>query len=85
MDAWAYGFCTLVKIAKWNLQSGYAVLGMLLHLELQYLQSTFPGVGTIMVPIEKALRKTFLPAFFLRWGSTSTSIKSWAIELSVVD
>ena len=37
---------------------------MLLQLEWQYLQRTVPGVGTIMGPIEEALREKSLPSLF---------------------
>ena len=35
---------------------------MLLQTESQYLQRILPGVGTIIGPIEDALREAFLPA-----------------------
>ena len=35
-----------------------------MQLEWQYLQSTVPRVGTLMVPIEGALREKFFPALF---------------------
>ena len=37
---------------------------MLLQLEWQYLQRTVPEVGTLMDPIEEALREKFFPALF---------------------
>ena len=37
---------------------------MLLQLECHYLQSTFPRFGTLMGPIEEALREKFFPALF---------------------
>ena len=37
---------------------------MLLQIEWQYLQRTVPGVGTLMGPIEEALREKFFPALF---------------------
>ena len=37
---------------------------MLLQLEWQYLQRIIPGVGTLMGPIEEALREKFFPALF---------------------
>ena len=37
---------------------------MLLQLEWQDLQRTVPGVGTLMGPIEEALREKFFPALF---------------------
>ena len=42
----------------------YAGLGMLLQLEWQYLQRTVPVVGTLMDPVEEALREKFFPALF---------------------
>ena len=39
-------------------------MGMLLQLELQYLQRTVPGVGTLMGTIEEALREKPPPALF---------------------
>ena len=37
---------------------------MSLQLEWQYLQSTVPGVGTLIGPIEESLRNRFFPALF---------------------
>ena len=37
---------------------------MSLQLEWQYLQRTVPGVGTLMGPIEEALREKLFPALF---------------------
>ena len=37
---------------------------MLLQSEWQYLQRTVPGVGTLMSPIEEALRDKFFPLLF---------------------
>ena len=37
---------------------------MSLQSEWQYLQRTVPGVGTLMGPIEEALREKFFPALF---------------------
>ena len=37
---------------------------MLLQSEWQYLQRTVPGVGTLMGPIEEALREKFFPSIF---------------------
>ena len=39
-------------------------MGMLLQLEWKYLQRTVPRVGTLMGPIEEALREKFFPALF---------------------
>ena len=35
-----------------------------MQLEWQYLQSTIPGVGTLVGPIEEALREKFFPVVF---------------------
>ena len=37
---------------------------MLLQLKWQYLQSTIPRVGTLMGPVEEALREKFFPTLF---------------------
>ena len=39
---------------------------MSLQLEWKYLQKTVPGVGTLMGPIEEALREKLSPALFGR-------------------
>ena len=58
----------LGKIAKGHPQSSYAGLGISLQLEWKYLQSTVPGVGTLMVRIKDSLRETFFPAIFRGGG-----------------
>ena len=35
-----------------------------MQLEWQYLQKTVPGVGTLVGPIEEALREKLFPALF---------------------
>ena len=35
-----------------------------MQLEWQFLQRTVPGVGTLMSPIEEALREKFFPVIF---------------------
>ena len=57
VEAWAHGIRVLAKIARQHPQSAYARLGMLLQSEWQYLQRTVPGFGTLMGPIEEALRE----------------------------
>ena len=37
-----------------------------MKLEWKYLQRNVPGVGTLMGPIEEAIREKFFPALF--WG-----------------
>ena len=65
VEAWAHGVRVLAKIDQWHPQSAYAGLGTLLQSEWQYLQRTVPGVGTLMGPIEEALRENFSPRY---WG-----------------
>ena len=61
VEAWAHRVRVLAKIAQWHPQSAYARLGMSLQSEWKYLQRTVPGVGTLMSPIEEALRDRFFP------------------------
>ena len=64
MEAWVHGVIVLGQIARRHPQSAYDGLGMSLQLEWKYLQRTVPRVGTLMDPIEEALRETFFPALF---------------------
>ena len=64
MEAWAHGVKVLAKITRRQPQLAYAGLGMSLQLEWQYLQRTVPGVGTLMGPIEEALREKIFPSLF---------------------
>ena len=57
VEAWAHGVRVLGKIARQHPKLAYVGLGMSFQLKWQYLQRTFPGVGTLMGPIEEALRK----------------------------
>ena len=84
LDAYAHVVRVLAKISQQHPQSAYAGLGMLLQLEWQYLQSTVPGVGTLMGPIEEALKEKFIPSLFRGRISQPTFGKSWAIALSRV-
>ena len=54
----------LGKISKRHPQSDYFGLGMSIQLRRKYPQRTVPGVGTMMGPIEEALRETFSLALF---------------------
>ena len=54
----------LRQLAKRYPQSAYGVLGISLQLKWQCLQRTVPVVGTLIGPIEDALRETFFPALF---------------------
>ena len=62
VEAWAHRVRALGKMSQGHPQLAYSVLGMSLQLEWQYLQMIVPGVGTLMGPIEDALRDTFFPA-----------------------
>ena len=64
VEAWAHEVRVLGKIAQQHPQTACFSLGMLLQLEWKYLQSTDPIVGTLMCPIEEALREKFFPAIF---------------------
>ena len=64
MEAWAHEVIILRKIFGQHPQLGYAILGMLLQLECQYLQRSVTVVVTLMGPIEEALREIFFPALF---------------------
>ena len=64
VEAWSHGVHTLAKIAKWYPQSAYSGLGMSLHIKWQYLQTTVPGVVSLMGPIEDSLREAFFPETF---------------------
>ena len=43
VEAWAHWVRNLAKIAKWYPQSAYAGLGVLIHIEWQYLQRNVLG------------------------------------------
>ena len=79
VEAWAHRVRVLVQISRRHPQSAYDGLGILLQLQWQYLQRTVPGVGTLMDPIEEALREKYLPAIFRGRKSTSTFGKTEAI------
>ena len=69
VEAWAHWVRVLAKISQRHPQSAYTGLGMSLQSEWQCLQRTVPRVGTLMVPIEEALREKFSP--LLVWGRRS--------------
>ena len=83
MEAWAHVVRVLAKIARQHPQSAYAGLGILLKLECQYLQRTIPGVGTLIGPIEEALKGNFFPRYSGGKRSQPTFGKSWTIALSM--
>ena len=64
VEAWAHGVRVLAKIARRHPQSSYAELVISLQSEWQYLQRTVPGAGTLMGPIEEALREKLFPSLF---------------------
>ena len=83
VKAWAHGMKVLAKIARRHPQSDYAGLGMWLQSEWQYLQRTVPGVGTLMGPIEEALRENCFPSLFGGRRLTLIFGKPWAMELNM--
>ena len=64
VEEWTHRVRVLGQIAQQHPQSAYAGLGISLQLKWQYLQRTVPGVGTLVGPIEEALREKFFPALF---------------------
>ena len=78
VEAWAHGVRVLAKISRRHPQSVYGGLGMSLQSEWKYLQRNVPGVGTLMGPIEEALREKFFPSPFGGGGDHSRlSENSW--------
>ena len=64
----------------------YDGLGISLQIKCQYLESTVPGVDTLMGFIKKYLRETFLPTLFMvEEVDAKTFVKSQATVLSVID
>ena len=84
VEAWAPRVKVLAKIGRRHPQLAYTSLGMSVQSEWQYPQRTVPGVGTLMGPIEEALREKFLPCYSGEKISQPTFGKSWAIALSMV-
>ena len=76
VEAWAHGVIVLGKISRRHPQSAYTGLGMSLKLKWQYLKRTVPRVGTLMGPIEEALREKYFPVIFGGRRSTPTFGKS---------
>ena len=64
VEEWSHGVRVFGKIDRQHSQLDYSGLGMLLQLQWQYLQKTVPGVGTLMGPIQEALREKLFPALF---------------------
>ena len=64
VESWSHGVTVLGKISRRHPQSSYYSLVMSLQLEWNDLQRNFPGVGTLMGPIEEALIEKFFPALF---------------------
>ena len=64
VEASAHGGRVLGKISQRHPQLAHASLGILLQLKWKYLQRTVPGVGTLMGPIEEALKEKFFPVLF---------------------
>ena len=76
LEAWAHGVRVLGEIDQRHPKLAYAGLGMSLQLKWQYLQRTVPRVGTLMAPIEEALREKFFPALF---GGEEINADFWKI------
>ena len=83
VEAWSHGVRVLDKISRQQPQSAYSCLVMLLQSEWQYLQSTVPGVGTLMGTIEEAIGEKFPPRYSGGRISHPTFGKSWAILSSM--
>ena len=64
VETWSHRVRVLGKISRQPPQLAYASLGILLKLDWQYLYRTVPGVGTLISPIEEALREKFSPEIF---------------------
>ena len=64
VEVWAHRIRVLDKITQRHPQSSYSGFGMLLQLKWKYLQRIVPVVGTLMGPIEVALREKIFPALF---------------------
>ena len=76
VEAWAHGVRVLAKIYQRHPQSDYSVLGISLQLKWQYLQKNVPVVGTLIGPIEEALREKFFPALL---GGEEINANFWKI------
>ena len=76
VEAWVHRVNVLAKIARRHPQSAYSGLGMSLQSEWQHLQSTVPRVGTLMGPIEEALREKLFPSLF---GGEEITADFWKI------
>ena len=75
VEAWSHGVRVLVKISQRHPHSSYDGLGMFLQLKCQNPR-TFPRVGTLMGPIEEALREKSPPALF---GGEEITTDFWKI------
>ena len=72
VEAWSHGVRVLGKISQRHPQLAYAGFVMALQLKWQYLQSTVPGVVTMIGPIEEVLRENSSPRY--SGGRRSTPI-----------
>ena len=64
VKAWFHGVRVLGKFSLRHPQSDYTGLGMLSQLKWQYLQGAVTRVGTLMGPIEEALREKLFRVIF---------------------
>ena len=51
-------------------------MGVSFQIEWHYLQSTIPGVGTLVGPIEEVLRETFFPVLFRGGGEIDPEFRT---------
>ena len=65
VETWDHGVRVLVKYIPKNPQLACSGLGMLLQLDWQYLEMTVLVFGTLIGPIEEALRRKFFPVLFV--------------------
>ena len=62
VEKWEQAVRILASIAKRFPQTAYAGLAMSLQHEWQYVARTVPGIATLFEPVERAIRKFFLPS-----------------------
>jgi hypothetical protein len=60
-EEWADDVRILAGIARKYPQTAYAGLTMSLQAEWQYVARTVPDIGTLLEPVERAIREAFLP------------------------
>ena len=68
IQGWTESVETLSGVARKHPQSAYAGLQKSLQQEWAFLQQVTPDIGYNLVPLEQALRETFIPALFQGLG-----------------